>query len=91
VPRTLQDVREKREATAQRVVERIKELAMECKRLSSRSAKTYERLTKDPELKTMDSKLQEAKKQEVAVQAQLKLLSEIARMKLSQEQHTAQQ
>ena len=47
---------------------------MECKQLSSRSAQNYERLTKDPELKMLESQLQEAKKQTKIVQVQLKLL-----------------
>jgi chromosome segregation ATPase len=88
VPSTLQDVRDQREATARSAVERIKALALECKQLSSRSAQTYERLTEDPELKTLESQLQEAKQQATTVQAQLKLLSAVERMKRSQEQCT---
>jgi VIT1/CCC1 family predicted Fe2+/Mn2+ transporter len=61
VPNTPQDVRDQREATARSTVERIKALAMECKQLSDRSAQTYERLTEDPELKALESQLQEAK------------------------------
>jgi hypothetical protein len=38
IPSTLQDVRNQREAIAQSVVERIRELSLECKHLSSRSA-----------------------------------------------------
>jgi hypothetical protein len=41
---------------------------MECKQLSDRSAQTYERLTEDPELKTLESQLREAKKQEETIQ-----------------------
>jgi hypothetical protein len=55
VPDTPQDVRDQREAIARSVVERIKALAMECKQLIDRSAQTYERLTKNPELKAMES------------------------------------
>jgi hypothetical protein len=91
VPSTLQEVRDQREATAWSAVERIKALAMECKQLSSRSAQTYERLTEDPELKTLESQLQEEKQQATTVQAQLKLLSAVERMKISQEQCMAQQ
>jgi hypothetical protein len=58
---TLQDVRDQREATAQSAVERIRALALECKRLSSKSAQTYEQLTKDPKLKTLESHLREEK------------------------------
>jgi hypothetical protein len=59
IPSTLQDVRDQREATTQSTVERIKALALECKQNSSRSSQTYERLTEDPELKTLESHLQE--------------------------------
>jgi hypothetical protein len=54
VPSTLQEVRGQREATTWSIVERIKALAMECKQLSSRIAHTYERLTEDPELETLE-------------------------------------
>jgi hypothetical protein len=56
-PSTLQDVRDQREETAQSTVQRIKALALECKQLSSRSAKNYEHLIEDPELKTLESQL----------------------------------
>jgi hypothetical protein len=55
VPNTLQDVRDQREATARSAVERIKALAMECKKLSDRSAQTYEKLTENLELKALES------------------------------------
>jgi hypothetical protein len=42
VPDTPQDVRDQREATARSKVERIKALAMECKKLSDHSAQNYE-------------------------------------------------
>jgi hypothetical protein len=74
---------DQRESTTQRTVDRVKTFAMECKQLSDRSAKTYERLTEDLELKTLESQLQEAKQQVTMVQEQLKLLSEIERMKRS--------
>lgn len=57
------------EATARSTVERIKVLTMECKKLSDRSAQTYEQLTEDPELKALESQLQEAKYQEETIQA----------------------
>jgi chromosome segregation ATPase len=91
MPSTPQEVRDQREETAQSVVERIKALALECKKLSSRSAQTYERLAEDPELRTLESQLQEAKQQATTVQAQLKPLSAVERMKRSQEQCTIQQ
>jgi hypothetical protein len=74
IPSTPQDVRYQREAIAQNAVERIKALAMECKQLSDRNDQTYEQLTEDPELKALESQLQEAKQQEETVQAQLKPL-----------------
>jgi chromosome segregation ATPase len=91
VPETPQDVRDQREATAQSAVERIKALAMECKQLSNRSAQMYEKLTENPELQALESQLQEAKQQAETIQAQLKPLSVVERMKRSQEQRTAQQ
>jgi hypothetical protein len=69
VPSTSQEVHDQREATTWSTVERIKSLAMECKQLSSRSAKTYERLVEDPELRTLESQLQEEKNQVEIVQA----------------------
>jgi predicted nucleic acid-binding Zn-ribbon protein len=83
--------KDQREATARSTVERIKALAMECKKLTDRSAQTYEKLTENPELKALESQLQEAKYQAETIQAQLKPLSVVERMKRSQEQRTAQQ
>jgi hypothetical protein len=74
VPSTPQEVRDQREETSQSTVERIKAIAVECKQLSSRSAQNYECLIEDPELKTLESQLQEAKKKTKIVQVQLKLL-----------------
>jgi hypothetical protein len=61
VPITALDVQEQREAIARRTFERIKALDMGCKQLSDHSAQIYERLTEDPELKALESQLQEAK------------------------------
>jgi predicted short-subunit dehydrogenase-like oxidoreductase (DUF2520 family) len=61
VPNTPQDVRDQREATAKSAVKRIKGLAMECKKLSDRSVQTFERVTENPELKTLESQRQEDK------------------------------
>jgi hypothetical protein len=91
VPETPQDVRDQREATTRSVVERIKALAMECKKLSNRSAQMYEQLTENPKLQALESQLQEAKQQAETIQAQLKPLSVVERMKRSQEKHTTQQ
>jgi hypothetical protein len=63
---------------------------MECKKLTDRSAQTYEQLTKNPELKALESQLQEVKYQAETIQAQLKPLSAVERMKRSQEQRTTQ-
>jgi hypothetical protein len=57
VPSIPQDVRDQREATSWSTTERTRALALEYKQLSSRSAQTYERLTEDPELKTLESEL----------------------------------
>jgi FtsZ-binding cell division protein ZapB len=38
MPETLQDVRDQREETTQSAIERIKALAMECKKLSNHNA-----------------------------------------------------
>jgi hypothetical protein len=59
VPSTPQEVRDQREETSRSTVERIKALALECKQLSSQSAQTYECLAEDPELRTLESQLQE--------------------------------
>jgi hypothetical protein len=50
VPKTPQDVRDLREATAHSAVDRLKALALECKQLSNQTAQTYENLTKNPKL-----------------------------------------
>jgi uncharacterized protein with PIN domain len=84
-------VRDQREATSQSAVERIKSLALECKQIRIRSVQTYEGLIEDPKLKTLESQLQEAKQQEESIQAQLKTLSVVERMKRSQEKRTVQQ
>jgi hypothetical protein len=91
MPDTPQDVRDQIEATAWSAVERIKALAMECKKLSDRSSQTYEQLIENLELKALESQLQGVKKQAETIQAQLKPLSVVERMKRSQEQCTAQQ
>jgi hypothetical protein len=60
---TPQDVRDQREETYRSAVERIKGLTMEFKKLSDRSALTYERLIENTELKELESHLQEVKYQ----------------------------
>jgi predicted RNase H-like nuclease (RuvC/YqgF family) len=76
---------------AKSAVERIRALASECKKLSDQSAQTYERLAEDPELKKLEAQLQEAKQQASTVQAQMKLLTAVEKMKRSQEQCAVQQ
>lgn len=87
VPSTLQEVCDKREEADRNTVERIRVLTSECKQLSNRSAWTYECLAKDPELRKLEAQLQEAKQQASTVQAQMKLLTTVEKMKRSQEQH----
>jgi hypothetical protein len=90
VPETPQEIRNQREAVACSAVDRLKSLALECKKLSNRSTQTYENLTENPELQTLESQLQEAKQNTDTLQAQLKALSAVERMKRSQEQCTTQ-
>jgi FtsZ-binding cell division protein ZapB len=78
-----QEVRDQREETARSAVERIRVLASECKKLSDRSAQTYERLAEDPKLRKLEAQLQEVKQQASTVQAQLKLLTAVEKMKRS--------
>jgi hypothetical protein len=84
-------VRYIREEIVRSAVERIKALALEFKKLNIRSVHTYECLTKDLDLRTLESQLWEAKQQAAIVQVQLKLLSSIERMKSAQEQCMVQQ
>jgi hypothetical protein len=51
----------------------------------------YEQLNENIELKALESQLQEAKYQAETIQAKLKPLSTVERMKQSQEQRTSQQ
>jgi hypothetical protein len=69
----------------------MQSLAMECKKLTDRNAQTYKKLTENPELNALESKLQEAKNQAETIQAQLKPLSAMEIMKQSQEKCTTQQ
>jgi hypothetical protein len=48
VPETPQEVRDLREAISRSAVDRLKTLALECKKLSARSTQTYENLTENP-------------------------------------------
>jgi hypothetical protein len=75
VPSTPQEVRDQREETTRSAVERIRALASECKKLSDRSAQTYEHLAEDLELRILEAQLQEVKQQASTMQVQLKLLT----------------
>jgi hypothetical protein len=79
VPSTLKEVCDQREEAARNVVERIRALASECKQLRDQSAQTYECLAEDPELRKLESQLQEVKQQASTVQAQMKLLTTVRR------------
>jgi hypothetical protein len=61
VPETPQEIRDQREITSSNIIDKLKALALECKKLSSHNAQTYENLTKNPELYKLESQLQEAK------------------------------
>jgi bacterioferritin (cytochrome b1) len=91
VPETPQDVRDQREATTCSAVDRLKALALEYKQLSNCISKTYENLTENLELEALESQLKEAKQHIDTLQAQLKALSAVERMKWYQQKHTAQQ
>jgi cell division protein FtsL len=91
MPETPQEIRDLREATSCSAVDLLKSFALEYKKLSSRSAQTYENLTENPELQTLESQLQEAKKHADMLQAQLKALSPVERMKRFPEQCMTQQ
>ena len=67
IPDTPRDVRDQREATARSAVEIIKFLSLECKKLSDCNAQTYEKLTEYPELKALESQLQESKYQAMKI------------------------
>jgi hypothetical protein len=64
---------------------------LECKQLSTRSAQTYETLTENPELQTLEAQLQEAKQHADTLQVQIKTLTPVERMKRFAEQRTTQQ
>ena len=52
---TPQEIRYLREATARSTVNRLKTLALEYRKLITRSAQTYETLAKNPELQTLEA------------------------------------
>jgi cell division protein FtsL len=85
---TPQEITDLREATARSAVSRLKNFALECKHLSTRSAHTYENLTENPELQALEAQLQEEKQHADTLQAQLKALTPVERMKIFPEQCT---
>jgi hypothetical protein len=88
VPSTSQEVRDQREEASRNTVERIRALALECKKLSDRNAHTYEHLAEDLELRKLEAELHEVKQYVSIVQAQMKLLIVVEKMKRSQEKCT---
>ena len=91
VPKTPQEIRDLREATSQRRVNQLKNLALEYRQLSTRSTQTYETLAENPKLQTLEAQLQEARQHADTLQAQIKNLTPVERMKRFTEQHTTQQ
>jgi hypothetical protein len=91
VPKTPQEIRDLREATARSAVDRLKNLDSKCRKLRTRSAQTYETLTENPELHTLEAKLHEAKQHADVLQAQLKSVTQFEIMKRFAEQRTTQQ
>jgi cell division protein FtsL len=91
MPETLQEIIDLREATARSTIGQLKTFALKCKKLSVRSTQTYETLAKTPELQTLEAQLQEAKQHVDTLQAQIKTLTPVKRMKRFAEQRTTQQ
>jgi hypothetical protein len=74
-------VSDQRKEAAKNAVEGIREITSECKQLSDQSVQTYERLAEDPELKKLEAQFQEMKQHASTVQAQMKLLTIVEKMK----------
>jgi hypothetical protein len=91
VPETPQEIRDLREATARSAVDRLKTLASECRQISTRSTQTYETLTENPKLQTLEAQLHQAKQHADVLQAQLKSVTLVERMKRFIEKCTTQQ
>jgi hypothetical protein len=66
---TLQEVCDQREEVAKREIGRIKVLALECKKLSERSAQICEFLVEDLELRKMEAHLHKAQQHASTMQA----------------------
>jgi hypothetical protein len=73
------------EEIAKSVIERVRALTSECKKISDRSVQTYENLAEDRELRKLESQLPEAKHHVSTVQAHMNLLTTVEKMKISQE------
>ena len=91
VPETPQEIRDLREATARSIVDRLKTLASECRKLSTRSTQTYETLIENPELQTLEAQLHEEKQHVDMLQVQLKSVTPVERMKRFAKQCTTQE
>jgi hypothetical protein len=91
VPSTPQEVRDQREETTKNTVVRIRALTSECKQLSDRSTQTYECLVRGSRAKEARSTVTGGTTTSIFMQAQMKLLTMVERMKRSQEQHAVQQ
>jgi hypothetical protein len=91
MPETHQEIRDLREATSRSIVGQLKTFALEYKKLSARSAQTYETLIETPELQTLEAQIQEAKKHANMLQVQIKALTLVERMKRFEKQRTSQQ
>lgn len=78
---TLQSVRDQREEVARNTVERVRPISSECKKLSDRSAQTYEFLAKDRDPRKLEAQLREAKHHTSTMQGQMKLLTAVEKMK----------
>jgi hypothetical protein len=84
-------VPDQREEVARNAVERVGPISSECKKLSDRSAQTYEFLAKDRDLRKLEAQLREAKHHTSTMQGQMKLLTAVEKMKRSKEQCAFQQ
>jgi hypothetical protein len=91
MPETPQEIRDMREATSRKMVDRLKTFALEYKQLCTRSTQTLENLTENPELHALEVQLQEAMQHVETLQAQMKALTLVECMKRFPEQCTTQQ
>ena len=57
MPSTPQEVHDLKEENAKSIVEIIRALSLECKKLSHRSVQTYDHLVEYPELRKLEAQL----------------------------------